>query len=82
MYKTEDVGTHIIFYADVTDAQTLSGDKSLTYDYYFENIKPKANVEKKKGYVCKICGYIYEGEKLPEDFSYKRLLFMHFGAMD
>ena len=68
VFKTEDVGTHIIFYADVTDAQTLSGDKSLTYDYYFENVKPKAKIEKKKGFVCKICGYVYEGETLPDDF--------------
>lgn len=66
--KTEDVGTHIVFFAEVTEAKVLSDEKSLTYDYYFENVKPKVKVEKKKGYVCKICGYVYEGENLPADF--------------
>ncbi len=68
VFKTEDVGTHIVFFADVTEAKVLSDEKSLTYDYYFENVKPKVKVEKKKGYVCKICGYVYEGDELPADF--------------
>lgn len=63
-----DVGTHTIFIADVTEAKVLSDEKSVTYEYYFANIKPKPQPEKKKGYVCKICGYVYEGEELPEDF--------------
>lgn len=65
-----DCGTHSMFVASVCEAKVLSGDKSATYDYYFENIKPKpqkSDTDKKK-YVCKICGYVYEGEKLPEDF--------------
>ncbi len=66
--ETVDVGTHTIFIADVTESKVLSKDKSVTYEYYFANIKPKPQPEKKKGYVCKICGYIYEGEELPEDF--------------
>lgn len=65
-----DVGTHTIFVADVTEAKVLSDEKSVTYEYYFANIKPKpeAKPEKKKGFVCKICGYVYEGEELPADF--------------
>ncbi len=66
--ETIDVGTHTIFIADVTEAKVLSEEKSVTYEYYFANIKPKPQPEKKKGYVCKICGYVYEGEELPEDF--------------
>ena len=66
--KAEDMGTHMVFFAEVTEAKVLSAEKSLTYDYYFENVKPKVKVEKKKGYVCKICGYVYEGEPLPDDF--------------
>ena len=66
--KAEDMGTHMVFFAEVTEAKVLSDEKSLTYDYYFENIKPKVKVEKKKGYVCKICGYVYEGQNLPADF--------------
>lgn len=66
--ETVDVGTHTIFVADVTEAKVLSEEKSVTYEYYFANIKPKPQPEKKKGYVCKICGYVYEGEELPEDF--------------
>ena len=66
--ETIDCGSHILFIADVTEAETLSDVPSATYQYYFDNIKPKPEVPKKKGYVCKICGYVYEGEELPEDF--------------
>lgn len=62
-----DCGTHTIFVADVAEALKLSDEKSVTYQYYFDNIKPKP-AQKKKGYVCKICGYVYEGDELPEDF--------------
>lgn len=68
--ETHDYGTHTMFVADVTQAQILSEVPSVTYTYYFDHIKPKpAPVdEKKKGFVCKICGYVYEGDELPEDF--------------
>jgi len=67
--NTVDCGTHTIFIADVTESCNLSDDNSLTYDYYFKNIKPKPEKSsKKKGYVCKICGYIHESDELPEDF--------------
>lgn len=62
-----DCGTHTVFVADVTEARILSDEPSVTYQYYFDNIKPKPQA-KKKGYVCKICGYVYEGEELPDDF--------------
>ncbi len=63
-----DCGSHILFIADITEAETLSDVPSATYQYYFDNIKPKPEAPKKKGYVCKICGYVYEGDELPEDF--------------
>lgn len=63
-----DCGTHTMFIADVTDAQVLSEDVSVTYDYYQKNIKPKPEAPKKSGYRCRICGYIYEGDVLPDDF--------------
>ena len=63
-----DCGTHTMFIADVTDARVLSQEKSATYDYYQSNIKPRPEKSEKKGYRCKICGYIYEGDELPEDF--------------
>ena len=63
-----DLGTHTLFIADVTDAQVLSNDASATYAYYHKNIKPAPATEKKKGFICTICGYIYEGETLPEDY--------------
>jgi flavin reductase (DIM6/NTAB) family NADH-FMN oxidoreductase RutF len=68
--ETRDYGTHTLFVADVTEAKVLSGVPSVTYDYYFANIKPKPSKleEKKKGHVCKICGYVYEGDPLPADF--------------
>lgn len=62
-----DCGTHSMFIAEITEAQILNDDKSVTYEYYFANIKPKPE-KKKKGFVCKICGYVYEGDNLPEDF--------------
>lgn len=65
-----DCGTHTLFIADVTEAVTLCNDPSVTYAYYFAHIKPKPQPveEKKVGWVCKICGYVYEGETLPDDF--------------
>lgn len=65
-----DLGTHTLFLADVTDGQVLSDDNSVTYGYYQKNIKPAPKKEevKKTGWICTICGYIYEGESLPEDF--------------
>ena len=65
---TVDLGTHTMFICDVTEAKTLSESPSVTYDYYFKHIKPKPESAKKKGYVCKICGYVYEGDELPEDY--------------
>ncbi len=62
-----DLGTHTLFLADVTDAVLLSEDESVTYSYYQRNIKP-APAPKKKGFVCTVCGYIYEGDTLPADF--------------
>ena len=65
-----DYGTHTLFVADVTEAEVLSGVPSVTYQYYFDHIKPKPApaAEKKTGWVCKICGYVYEGEELPPDY--------------
>lgn len=65
--ETVDCGTHTMFIAEVTEAKTFSNEPSVTYQYYYENIKPKPE-KKKKGYVCQICGYVYEGDELPEDF--------------
>lgn len=67
--STVDLGTHTLFIADVTDCEILSDVPSVTYGFYQKNIKPKpAAQEKKKGFICTICGYIYEGETLPPDF--------------
>ena len=64
-----DLGTHTLFLADVTGGAVLSQDASVTYAYYQANIKPAPDTkEKKKGFICTVCGYIYEGETLPEDY--------------
>ena len=65
-----DYGTHTIFVADVTQSIVLSNERSVTYQYYFDNIKPKPEQPKgdKKGFVCKICGYVHEGDTLPDGF--------------
>ena len=61
-----DLGTHIMFICDVTECANLSTMDTMTYAYYFKNVKPKPEAEK-KGYVCRICGWVYEGEELPDD---------------
>ncbi len=63
-----DLGSHGMFVCSVTEARVLSDKETMTYNYYHANVKPKPETEGKKGWVCKICGYVYEGEKLPEDF--------------
>ena len=63
-----DLESHIMFICSVTEARVTSDRATMTYTYYQENVKPKPQTEGKKGWVCKICGYIYEGEVLPEDF--------------
>ncbi len=62
-----DFGTHGMFICTVTEARVLSDKETMTYAYYHENVKPKPQTEGKKGFVCKICGYVYEGDTLPED---------------
>ena len=63
-----DLDTHGMFICTVTEARVISERPTMTYTYYQENVKPKPQTEGKKGWVCRICGYIYEGEELPEDF--------------
>ena len=63
-----DLGTHGMFIASVSEARVLSDKATMTYSYYHEKVKPKPETEGKKGYVCKICGYVYEGHPLPEDY--------------
>jgi len=62
-----DLGTHGMFICSITEARVITDVETMTYTYYQNNVKPKPKTEGKKGYVCKICGYIYEGETLPED---------------
>ena len=63
-----DLGTHGMFICAVTEARVTSDKETMTYTYYQNNVKPKPQAEGKKGFVCKVCGYIYEGDELPEDF--------------
>ncbi len=63
-----DLDTHGMFICSVTEARVLSNRETMTYTYYQNNVKPKPKTDGKKGYVCKICGYVYEGDTLPEDF--------------
>ena len=63
-----DLDTHGMFICSVTEARVLNDRETMTYTYYQNNVKPKPETEGKKGYVCKICGYVYEGEELPEDY--------------
>ena len=62
-----DLDTHGMFICSVGEARVLSDRETMTYTYYHKNVKPKPETDGKKGYVCKICGYVYEGDELPED---------------
>ena len=69
--EAHDYASHTLFVAELTEAEVLRDEPSVTYAYYFEHIKPKPQPkieEEKHGYVCKICGYVYEGDTLPPDF--------------
>ncbi|MGI6700334.1 MAG: flavin reductase [Christensenellales bacterium] len=63
-----DLDTHGMFICTITEARVLSDKETMTYTYYQEHVKPKPQDKDKKGWVCKICGYIYEGDPLPDDF--------------
>ena len=76
--QTIEAGNHVLFIAEVTEAKTLSAVPSMTYAYYFANVKPKPlpapkksdpNAPKRYGWRCKICGYVYEGDELPTDYE-------------
>ncbi|MBR2584557.1 MAG: flavin reductase [Thermoguttaceae bacterium] len=63
-----DLDTHGMFICSVTEARVLSDKETMTYNYYQQHVKPRPKTEGKKGWVCKICGYVHEGEELPDDF--------------
>ena len=63
-----DLDTHGMFICSITESRVISDARTMTYTYYQNNVKPKPQTEGKKGFVCKICGYVYEGDTLPEDF--------------
>lgn len=63
-----DLDTHGMFICSVSEARVITDAETMTYTYYQKNVKPKPQTEGKKGFVCKICGYVYEGENLPDDF--------------
>ena len=78
---TLDLGTHILIIGKVTEAEILSDEPVMTYDYYHRVVKGgtpptapsyKGNISHKPAqkaqWRCKICGYIYEGDPLPVDF--------------
>ena len=67
--ETFDLGTHTLFIAMVTDAVKLNDDKPMTYSYYQQNVKPRPELKKEAGgWRCNVCGYVYEGENIPEDY--------------
>ena len=63
-----DLDTHGMFICSIGEARVINNLETMTYTYYQNNVKPKPDTEGKKGYVCKICGFVYEGDKLPDDY--------------
>ncbi len=68
VYATVDMGTHMLFLCDVTESEVLSNVNTMTYNYYQEHVKPKRPQTEKKGWICDVCGYVYEGDVLPADY--------------
>lgn len=66
---TTDLGTHTLFICSVTEARTVSDENTMTYTYYQQNVKPKTKPKASGGYVCTVCGYIYEGDDIPDDYQ-------------
>ena len=62
-----DLDTHGMFICAVTEARVMAPTETMTYTYYQNNVKPKPETEGKQGFVCKVCGWVYEGEELPDD---------------
>ena len=62
-----DLDTHGMFICSVTEARVISDRETMSYTYYQNNVKPQPETEGKKGYVCKVCGWVYEGDELPDD---------------
>ena len=62
-----DLGTHGMFICSITESRVITKAETMTYTYYQNNVKPKPETEGKKGFVCKVCGYVYEGDELPDD---------------
>ena len=62
-----DLGTHGMFICTITESRVISNTETMSYSYYYNNVKPKPQVQDKKGYACKICGWVYEGDTLPDD---------------
>ena len=62
-----DLDSHTLFICEVTEAKIVSDKPSMTYAYYHSHVKPQPQ-KKSKGYVCTVCGYVYEGDELPDDF--------------
>jgi flavin reductase (DIM6/NTAB) family NADH-FMN oxidoreductase RutF len=63
-----DLGTHNMYICTIEEARVVSNANTMTYTYYQNNVKPKPETEGKKGWVCTVCGYVYEGENIPDDF--------------
>lgn len=63
-----DLDSHGMFICSVTEARVMNNKETMTYEYYQKNVKPKPNTDGKKGFVCKVCGYVYEGDVLPDDY--------------
>jgi flavin reductase (DIM6/NTAB) family NADH-FMN oxidoreductase RutF/rubredoxin len=69
-----DAKTHTIFIGEIVDAQLLSEETPMTYDFYhqikrgttpksapkFVQAEAKEEVRDKAKYVCRICGYVYD----------------------
>lgn len=66
--KYIDLETHGMFICNITEARVINNLETMSYSYYQENVKPKPNIEGKKGFVCKVCGFVYEGDILPDDY--------------
>ena len=68
--RSVDLGSHVMFICEITEARVISDAESMTYAYYHKSVKPKPKTEEKaKGYVCTVCGFIYDEADIPDDYE-------------
>ena len=64
--------THTLFIGKLIEADKFSDEEAMSYNYYQNHKDELVKVTTEDGrtaWVCTICGYVYYGDTLPDDFK-------------